>query len=132
MRPDRIMLAEIRAGDALDLIQAMTNGREGCLTTVHASYPPIDTLKRLETLAFMSGVELPLARLALVRRRLGRPNRTRRVVPEPWPERTALPSVFCKRSTDSANPRLPDDRQGRWPSSPESLPKPWRTPCLLP
>jgi len=59
MRPDRIVLGEIRGGEALDLIQAMTSGHGGCLTTVHASYP-IDTLNRLETLALMSGVELPL------------------------------------------------------------------------
>ena len=59
MRPDRIVLGEIRGGEALDLIQAMTSGHGGCLSTVHASYP-IDTLNRLETLALMSGVELPL------------------------------------------------------------------------
>jgi pilus assembly protein CpaF len=59
MRPDRIVLGEIRGGEALDLIQAMTSGHGGCLTTVHATYP-IDTLNRLETLAMMSGVELPL------------------------------------------------------------------------
>jgi pilus assembly protein CpaF len=59
MRPDRIILGEIRAGEALDLIQAMTSGHGGCLATVHASYPR-DTLSRLETLALMGGVELPL------------------------------------------------------------------------
>jgi pilus assembly protein CpaF len=59
MRPDRIVLGEIRGGEALDLIQAMTSGHGGCLATVHATYP-IDTLNRLETLALMSGVELPL------------------------------------------------------------------------
>jgi pilus assembly protein CpaF len=59
LRPDRIVLGEIRAGEALDLIQAMTSGHGGCLATVHATYP-LDTLSRLETLALMSGVELPL------------------------------------------------------------------------
>ena len=59
MRPDRIVLGEIRGGEALDLVQAMTSGHGGCLTTVHATYP-IDTLNRLETLALMGGVELPL------------------------------------------------------------------------
>ena len=59
MRPDRIVLGEIRGGEALDLVQAMTSGHGGCLATVHATYP-IDTLHRLETLALMSGVELPL------------------------------------------------------------------------
>lgn len=62
MRPDRIVLGEIRSGEALDLIQAMTSGHGGCLTTVHATYP-IDTLNRLETMALMGGVELPLSAL---------------------------------------------------------------------
>lgn len=62
MRPDRIVLGEIRAGEALDLIQAMTSGHGGCLTTVHASYPR-DALSRLETMALMSGVDLPLTTL---------------------------------------------------------------------
>lgn len=62
MRPDRIVLGEIRGGEALDLIQAMTSGHGGCLATVHASYP-IDTMNRLETLALMGGVELPLVAL---------------------------------------------------------------------
>lgn len=62
MRPDRIVLGEIRGGEALDLVQAMTSGHGGCLTTVHATYP-IDTLNRLETMALMGGVELPLAAL---------------------------------------------------------------------
>jgi pilus assembly protein CpaF len=62
MRPDRIVLGEIRSGEALDLIQAMTSGHGGCLTTVHATYPN-DTLNRLETMALMGGVELPLVAL---------------------------------------------------------------------
>lgn len=62
MRPDRIVLGEIRGGEALDLVQAMTSGHGGCLTTVHATYP-IDTLNRLETMAMMGGVELPLSAL---------------------------------------------------------------------
>lgn len=53
------MLGEIRAGEALDLVQAMTSGHGGCLTTVHASHP-VDAMHRLETMAFMRGVELPL------------------------------------------------------------------------
>jgi pilus assembly protein CpaF len=62
MRPDRIVLGEIRGGEALDLVQAMTSGHGGCLTTVHATYP-IDTMNRLETMALMGGVELPLIAL---------------------------------------------------------------------
>ncbi|MEM9190061.1 MAG: CpaF family protein [Myxococcota bacterium] len=59
MRPDRIVVGEIRSGEALDLVQAMTSGHGGCLSTVHATYP-IDTMNRLETMAMMSDVEMPL------------------------------------------------------------------------
>ncbi|MCS6799505.1 MAG: CpaF family protein [Myxococcota bacterium] len=59
MRPDRIVVGEIRGGEALDLVQAMTSGHGGCLSTVHASYP-IDAMSRLETMALMSDVGLPL------------------------------------------------------------------------
>jgi pilus assembly protein CpaF len=62
MRPDRIVVGEIRDGAALDLIQAMTSGHAGCLSTVHASSPR-DALARLETMALMADVELPLAAL---------------------------------------------------------------------
>lgn len=58
LRPDRIVIGEIRGGEALDLIQAMTSGHPGCLSTVHATYP-IDTLNRLETMALMSDVDIP-------------------------------------------------------------------------
>lgn len=59
MRPDRLVLGEIRGQEALELIQAMTSGHGGCLSTVHATYP-VDTLHRLETMALMSAIELPL------------------------------------------------------------------------
>jgi len=59
LRPDRIVIGEIRGGEALDLVQAMTSGHGGCLSTVHATYP-LDTLNRLETMALMSDVQLPL------------------------------------------------------------------------
>jgi pilus assembly protein CpaF len=59
MRPDRVVIGEIRGGEALDLIQAMTSGHRGCLSTVHATLP-IDTLTRLETMALMSDVEIPI------------------------------------------------------------------------
>jgi pilus assembly protein CpaF len=59
MRPDRIVVGEIRGGEALDLIQAMTSGHGGCLSTLHATYPR-DTITRLETMAMMSDVEMPL------------------------------------------------------------------------
>lgn len=62
LRPDRIVVGEIRGGEALELIQAMTSGHGGCMSTVHATYPK-DTLSRLETMALMSDVELPLRAL---------------------------------------------------------------------
>ena len=64
MRPDRIVIGEIRGGEALDIIQAMVSGHGGCLGTLHASYPR-DTLTRLETMAMMSDVEMPLVALRL-------------------------------------------------------------------
>jgi pilus assembly protein CpaF len=62
MRPDRIVVGEIRSAEALDLVQAMTSGHGGCMATVHATYPT-DTLSRLETMAMMSDVQLPLRAL---------------------------------------------------------------------
>jgi len=62
MRPDRIVVGEIRGGEALDLIQAMTSGHGGCLSTLHATYPR-DTLSRLETMAMMSDLAMPLQAL---------------------------------------------------------------------
>lgn len=62
MRPDRIIIGEIRGAEALDIVQAMVSGHGGCMATLHATHPR-DTLTRLETMALMSGVELPLAAL---------------------------------------------------------------------
>jgi pilus assembly protein CpaF len=62
MRPDRIVVGEIRGGEALDLIQAMTSGHGGCMSTLHATYPK-DTLTRLETMAMMSDLGMPLVAL---------------------------------------------------------------------
>jgi len=64
MRPDRIIIGEIRGGEALDIIQAMVSGHGGCMGTLHASYPR-DTLTRLETMAMMSDIEMPLMALRL-------------------------------------------------------------------
>ncbi|MBV5266591.1 CpaF family protein [Pinisolibacter aquiterrae] len=58
MRPDRIVVGECRGGEALDMIQAMTSGHSGSMTTLHAD-TPLDALNRLETMALMSGLELP-------------------------------------------------------------------------
>lgn len=59
MRPDRIVVGEVRGGEALDMLQAMNTGHDGSLTTVHANSPR-DVLSRLETMVLMSGMELPL------------------------------------------------------------------------
>ncbi|MFC6410902.1 CpaF family protein [Planobispora longispora] len=58
MRPDRIVVGEVRDGAALDMLQAMNTGHDGSLTTVHANTPR-DTLARLETMVLMAGVDLP-------------------------------------------------------------------------
>jgi pilus assembly protein CpaF len=60
MRPDRIIIGEIRGGEALEIVQAMTSGHGGCLSTLHATYPR-DTLSRLETMSLMSRIDMPLA-----------------------------------------------------------------------
>jgi pilus assembly protein CpaF len=62
LRPDRIVIGEVRGGEALDLIQAMTSGHKGSLTTVHANSAP-DALRRLETMALTAESGLPLAAL---------------------------------------------------------------------
>ncbi|MBV9848576.1 MAG: CpaF family protein [Armatimonadetes bacterium] len=59
MRPDRIVIGEVRGGETLDLLQAMNTGHDGSLSTVHANSPR-DTLSRLETMALMAGTELPM------------------------------------------------------------------------
>ncbi len=59
MRPDRIIVGEVRGGEALDMLQAMNTGHDGSLTTLHANSPR-DALSRLETLCLMAGVELPV------------------------------------------------------------------------
>jgi pilus assembly protein CpaF len=60
MRPDRIVVGEVRGGEALDLLQALNTGHDGSLSTVHAN-SPADALRRVETLALMAGVGLPHA-----------------------------------------------------------------------
>ena len=59
MRPDRLIVGEIRGGEALDIVQAMTSGHGGCMATLHSTYPR-DTLSRLETMAMMSDIDMPL------------------------------------------------------------------------
>jgi len=59
MRPDRIIVGEVRSGEALDMLQAMNTGHDGSLTTAHANSPR-DVLSRLETMVLMSGLDLPV------------------------------------------------------------------------
>ncbi|HEX6988793.1 MAG TPA: CpaF family protein [Bacillota bacterium] len=59
MRPDRIVVGEVRSGEALDMLQAMNTGHDGSLTTAHANSPR-DLLSRLETMVLMAGVDLPV------------------------------------------------------------------------
>jgi pilus assembly protein CpaF len=59
MRPDRIVVGEVRGGEALDMLQAMNTGHDGSLTTLHANTPR-DAISRLETMTLMSGLDLPI------------------------------------------------------------------------
>jgi pilus assembly protein CpaF len=59
MRPDRIIVGEVRGAEALDMLQAMNTGHDGSLTTVHANSPR-DVVSRLETMVLMAGFDLPV------------------------------------------------------------------------
>jgi pilus assembly protein CpaF len=59
MRPDRIVVGEVRGGEALDMLQAMNTGHDGSISTVHANSPR-DALARIETMVLMAGVDLPM------------------------------------------------------------------------
>jgi pilus assembly protein CpaF len=58
MRPDRIVVGEVRGAEALDMLQAMNTGHDGSLTTIHANSPR-DSLTRIETMVAMTGLEIP-------------------------------------------------------------------------
>ena len=62
MRPDRIIVGEVRGKEAFDMLQAMNTGHSGSLTTMHAN-SPIDALNRLETMILMAGMEIPIKAL---------------------------------------------------------------------
>src|SRR5213078_2739650 len=59
MRPDRIVVGEVRGSEALDMLQAMNTGHDGSITTIHSNSPR-DTLSRVETMTLMSGFDLPI------------------------------------------------------------------------
>ena len=63
MRPDRIVVGEVRGGEALDMLTAMTTGHEGSLSTLHAS-SPADAIRRVQTLALMGDLDLPYRAIA--------------------------------------------------------------------
>ena len=62
LRPDRIVIGEIRGGEALDLLQALNTGHAGSMSTIHAN-SPLDCLRRIETCALLSGIDIPLSAL---------------------------------------------------------------------
>jgi pilus assembly protein CpaF len=59
LRPDRLVIGEVRGGEALDLLEALNTGHAGSMSTIHAN-TPIDTLSRLETCVLLSGIDIPL------------------------------------------------------------------------
>src|SRR6185295_14039915 len=63
MRPDRIIVGEVRGAEALDMLQAMTTGHDGSMATVHATSPR-DCLNRLATMILMAGLEIPMSTLS--------------------------------------------------------------------
>ena len=87
MRPDRLVVGEVRGGEAVDLLQALNTGHDGSLSTCHAN-SPADALRRLETMSLMGGLDLPLpaireqlaSALDLVVHVARRPDGSRRVV----------------------------------------------------
>jgi len=60
MRPDRIVVGEVRSGEALDMLQAMNTGHDGSITTGHAN-SPVDMISRIETMVLMTGLDLPIS-----------------------------------------------------------------------
>jgi pilus assembly protein CpaF len=62
MRPDRIIVGEVRGPEAFDMLQAMNTGHDGCLTTIHANSSR-DALSRMETMVSMTGVDIPIKNL---------------------------------------------------------------------
>lgn len=117
MRPDRIIVGEVRGGEALDMLQALTTGHEGSLSTLHASSPR-DALRRLQTLALMGDLDLPYAAVAdqvasavdLVVHQARLPDGARRVVEiaavAPGEEGARLTSLMGWRSAGRRDGRL--------------------------
>ena len=77
MRPDRIIVGEVRGAEALDMLQAMNTGHDGSLTTVHGNSPR-DALARIETMVLMAGFDLPVRAIRAAGRLGARPDRAPR------------------------------------------------------
>ncbi len=109
MRPDRIVIGEVRSGEAIDMLQAMNTGHDGSLSTCHAN-SPIDAIRRLETLVLMGDVALPLAAVReqlraavdLIVHIARQPDGSRRVVSmaEPIPDAETGSSISVNVLTD--------------------------------
>jgi pilus assembly protein CpaF len=125
MRPDRIVVGEVRGGEALDMLQAMNSGHEGSMSTAHAN-SGTDLLARLEAMVLMSGIPLPIA---AVRRQIAagldlivhvarRPGGAR-CVTEILEVRAAgealeAVAVFCEATGIVAPPRVLSSPAERW------------------
>ena len=111
MRPDRIVVGEVRSGEALDMLQAMNTGHEGSLSTCHAN-GPLDALRRLETMVLMGDVDLPHT---VVREQRGPPRSTSSCTSPAVP----MAPVASWRSTRSARwDATVGSASGRWPPPP--------------
>jgi pilus assembly protein CpaF len=125
MRPDRIVVGEVRGAESLDLAQAMNTGHAGSLATCHAN-SPVDAMERLATLALMADLPLPLAAMReqfrsavdLVVQVARQPDGTRRVVEvwEPGPSAAAPGVVLADRTGVVGRPVRPARSSGAvWP-----------------
>ena len=115
MRPDRIVVGEVRGGEALDMLSAMTTGHEGSLSTLHASSPG-DAIRRLQTLALMGDLDLPYraveqqvaSALDLVVHQARRPDGSRRIVEvaavAPGPDGPLLTPLVTWRTVPAGRP----------------------------
>ena len=115
MRPDRIVVGEVRGGEALDMLSAMTTGHEGSLSTLHASSPG-DAIRRLQTLALMGDLDLPYraveqqvaSALDLVVHQARRPDGSRRIVEvaavAPGPDGPLLTPLVTWRAAPAGRP----------------------------
>ena len=136
MRPDRIVVGEVRGGEALDMLTAMTTGHEGSLSTLHASSPG-DAIRRVQTMALMGDLDLPYravseqvaSALDLIVRQARLPEGSRRWLRwPPWdgPEGATLTSLA--EWVPPERGRVADGALVRSPECEPGSPAPARTP----